>query len=369
MDNHRGRDHRSSSSGDSSHGHGSSRRGVNKSEWFDISPLSIGDIIPRSGGLSLEDFGSLPFDADGNRLSRASSSSFCRSDNTSVCESVCSDQAVIYDPAVEEEVRNPSSFHSYANTTVSSQEKTILETPRSDEEDDSFDPDAAMRAPPTDNMTCQSHHHFHRISQYASLPQYMPEEEDKPIDTPRLEEEDDSFDPDAAMRAPPTGTMTYQPHRSFHRISKHASLPEYILGQEGKPIDMIEESSRMSAQLAVASLLRQFDAAFIRRSDGKWTYAILAEKIMGKEDPGEDGRRGLGSSKLRFVVDVNGSTKNFLVKKWGVCVRLVRDPMEANALLLSNSGNCGKVDRFDRKTKSRVGSEVQPSFGKRQGKL
>ena len=61
----------------------------------------------------------------------------------------------------------------------------------------------------------------------------------------------------------------------------------------------------------------------LQRSNGQWTYAILAEKILESD---------IENSMLRFVVSNEGSTKNFRYKKWATCVRLVREPVEADAL-------------------------------------
>ena len=75
-----------------------------------------------------------------------------------------------------------------------------------------------------------------------------------------------------------------------------------------------------------ASSLRPLDAAFVRRSDGRWCYAILAEKISAPgNDRGDDGEGGC--VKLRFVVDVEGATKTISFGKWGECARMVRRPL------------------------------------------
>lgn len=129
---------------------------------------------------------------------------------------------------------------------------------------------------------------------------------------------DDFFDPNT-MVAPAT-ELPFLPNHSYHRLSRPICLPQYILGQEGKPKDMRIETNSRSAHLAVASLLKRLDGAFIRRSCGKWCYAILAEKVEAEGD--------VENSKLRFVVDENGSTKNLSFCKWGEEVRLLREPIE-----------------------------------------
>ena len=54
--------------------------------------------------------------------------------------------------------------------------------------------------------------------------------------------------------------------------------------------------------------LRVHDFAFVLRSDGRWTYAIIAERT---------------AKNMRFVVDSDGATKTFRRREWLKCIRLV----------------------------------------------
>jgi len=85
------------------------------------------------------------------------------------------------------------------------------------------------------------------------------------------------------------------------------------------------ESNPRSAKLVV-SLLNTYDAAWVKRSDGRWCYAILAEKIF--HDADGDSHHG----KLRFVVDGDGSAKTMSCHRWGENVRMVRDSLESRAI-------------------------------------
>ena len=111
-------------------------------------------------------------------------------------------------------------------------------------------------------------------------------------------EHDDSFDSDI-------------------NLSQPISIQGYALGQKGHPSDMKIEANPRSSQLAV-SMLNLHDAAWIKRSDGTWRYAIVAEKITDGEN-----------SKLRFVVDRRGSVKTIQFNKYGESVRMIRDRVEA----------------------------------------
>lgn len=94
-------------------------------------------------------------------------------------------------------------------------------------------------------------------------------------------------------------------------------LPNYALGQEGRQRDMVIYSTPEASQRAT-DLLSAYDAAFVRRSDGRWVYAVVEEKVA----PNDAG----GQCKLRFVVDADGSTKTLPYHRWGTSVRMIRAP-------------------------------------------
>jgi len=54
------------------------------------------------------------------------------------------------------------------------------------------------------------------------------------------------------------------------------TLPNHSCGDKGRPEDMIITSKKETA--AAVALLRKNDAAWVRRSDGSWTYAIVKVK-------------------------------------------------------------------------------------------
>jgi hypothetical protein len=63
------------------------------------------------------------------------------------------------------------------------------------------------------------------------------------------------------------------------------------------------------------SRLKQHDFAFIKRTDGLWTYAILAHRYVDDE----------GEECMMFVMHQIGSTKTITKRKWVSFVRLVAD--------------------------------------------
>ncbi|KAL3787532.1 hypothetical protein HJC23_013741 [Cyclotella cryptica] len=89
---------------------------------------------------------------------------------------------------------------------------------------------------------------------------------------------------------------------------------ELTLGDSATPKDMHIEPNAQKAHENAASLqIHSF--AFILRSNGEWTYAILANR------PVESGH----NASLRFVLDTEGRTKVLKSKYWSTCIRLVKD--------------------------------------------
>jgi hypothetical protein len=86
-------------------------------------------------------------------------------------------------------------------------------------------------------------------------------------------------------------------------------LPTYNLGDEGKPNHFNAATTREVAADEAKSLTVG-DAAFIRRSDRKWTYAVVTEKVEGE------------SSVLKFEVDTSNH-KIFPETQWGKYIRVI----------------------------------------------
>eukprot|EP00571_Detonula_confervacea_P000880 CAMPEP_0172328170 /NCGR_PEP_ID=MMETSP1058-20130122/60213_1 /TAXON_ID=83371 /ORGANISM="Detonula confervacea, Strain CCMP 353" /LENGTH=1554 /DNA_ID=CAMNT_0013045273 /DNA_START=53 /DNA_END=4717 /DNA_ORIENTATION=- len=84
--------------------------------------------------------------------------------------------------------------------------------------------------------------------------------------------------------------------------------PEYKIGDSGKHRDMISDKEEASS---IIEQLKFGDGAFIRRSDGKWTYAVVKSLEEAKE----------GKSAIRFTVNDRNSSKSYGKKYWGTHVR------------------------------------------------
>lgn len=88
-------------------------------------------------------------------------------------------------------------------------------------------------------------------------------------------------------------------------------LTAYSVGDKGREEDMIVHTSKKDTAAAVA-LLRVSDAAFVRRSDGNWTYAIVKDRTDGND------------ASIKFKVNARGSTKSFPMSQWGSYIRRVK---------------------------------------------
>lgn len=99
-----------------------------------------------------------------------------------------------------------------------------------------------------------------------------------------------------------------RPPKSSDSCSNDTYLPHLELGDTGTPQDMLQEFDPVKF-----SSLQEHDFAFVLRSDGKWTYAIISDRRM---------------EAIRFVVDFNGDTKTCPRSAWASRIRLVNHPQK-----------------------------------------
>ena len=92
------------------------------------------------------------------------------------------------------------------------------------------------------------------------------------------------------------------------------TLPSYTLGTEAALHHYNPTATREESALAAASL-RVNDAAFIKRSDLKWTYAVVTERNVGED----------GKVTLRFEVDESKNRKSFPEGQWGKYIRVIQE--------------------------------------------
>ena len=92
------------------------------------------------------------------------------------------------------------------------------------------------------------------------------------------------------------------------------SLEGYSIGDEAKLSDFAFNLTKEEAALQAKSL-NVGDAAFILRSDRKWTYSIVIDKAVAP-DPDDQ-------SALRFEVGADNMRKTFMEGQWGKYIRVI----------------------------------------------
>ena len=105
--------------------------------------------------------------------------------------------------------------------------------------------------------------------------------------------------------------------------------PDYSLGQEARSSShMIIEPSPKKATEKV-SCLEIHDFAWIKRSNGSWTYAILAYKSL------VENILGIKAECLVFMVSIRGATKSIKKHQWVECIRQVASEETLSQAVLS----------------------------------
>jgi hypothetical protein len=97
-----------------------------------------------------------------------------------------------------------------------------------------------------------------------------------------------------------------------HENADSEDIPSYNLGDEGRRRDMIKDEDK-NAAVARISELQKGDAAFIRRTDGTWTFSRVRKITKGS---------------AYFVVNPSGSSKSYKAKYWHSHIRACKIPNE-----------------------------------------
>mmetsp|Transcript_9783 Transcript_9783/g.20301 ORF Transcript_9783/g.20301 Transcript_9783/m.20301 type:complete len:310 (-) Transcript_9783:100-1029(-) len=119
---------------------------------------------------------------------------------------------------------------------------------------------------------------------------------------------------------------------------------DYVLGAAARSTsDMVFEADKANAFKAISSM-KEHDFAFIRRSDGQWTYSILAYRSF-------ETIRNNTEECMTFVTSDFGATKMVKKSQWVTSIRLVSKlclPTEE-----SGSESCVEVEEVKPKVKTK----------------
>jgi len=130
-----------------------------------------------------------------------------------------------------------------------------------------------------------------------------------------------------------TKTVTIDKWVSHVRLLKKPDvLPGYSMGDTGCEEDMI--ISTQNETINCVSKLAIDDAAWVRRSDGSWTYAIVIDRTEGDD------------AKITFEINQRGSTKSIRLSHCGRQVRRIRHTRNSGIIDEAgiNSQSVGKGD-------------------------
>jgi len=124
------------------------------------------------------------------------------------------------------------------------------------------------------------------------------------------------------------------------------AIPTYALGDEGKPNHFVASTSREDAAVDAKDLAIG-DAAFIKRSDLKWTYAIVTERMEND-----------GSTILRFEVDKDKNRKSFPEAQWGKYIRVIKIDDAELAKLKEEEDAAKKVEEEEEEMAAEPAADV-----------
>jgi len=151
--------------------------------------------------------------------------------------------------------------------------------------------------------------------------------------TPKTYKKKSSRDPSGA---PPTSSSKTTTSEEIKQSRSHRRRPpkhKYALGEVARsPGDMIIHRSGEKGIQCVSSI-RKYDQAFLKRSNGLWTCAVLADRALQPTNSAgshwypkseiDDETMELEESML-FVINEDGATKIVKMRHWGRFVRCMQ---------------------------------------------
>ena len=140
-----------------------------------------------------------------------------------------------------------------------------------------------------------------------------------------------------------------QPSSPSPRVSQpvyHQGFrPDYVLGESSRQASHMIVPQDDTHAITLVSTLSKHDFAWVKRSNGRYSYAILAYRTSSTDNDGNNKGEGMA-----FVMDEAGSTKMIRKKYWCEYVRLVR-PMQEDE---DNDMDCGMEMSLDPSTHRRT---------------
>ena len=163
------------------------------------------------------------------------------------------------------------------------------------------------------------------------------------------DDEDDEADEDLSSSMMGFNTNIRSRSKSRDRGEPQPSTPPlattYQIGDVAKQQDMIQEAEKFEVLIPK---LEEADGAFIRRSDGKWTYAVV--KLLENNN---------GNRAIRFTVNEKNSSKSYAEKYWFTHIRPMRATVQQSesedrskkcdpAGIISRQSSMGSVSNLEK---------------------
>ena len=115
------------------------------------------------------------------------------------------------------------------------------------------------------------------------------------------------------------GGIFISTHQEFKNNANNNNPLGYVLGDSPRCLSHILIESCPQAALERVSRLNVHDFAFVKRSNGSWSYAILAHRYVDMSSNEEH---------MMFVLSEVGSTKIVKRSQWAKCVSCVAYDVE-----------------------------------------
>mmetsp|Transcript_6253 Transcript_6253/g.10323 ORF Transcript_6253/g.10323 Transcript_6253/m.10323 type:complete len:211 (-) Transcript_6253:1179-1811(-) len=188
--------------------------------------------------------------------------------------------------------------------------------------------------PPGINLSRQANRIMHPDK---SIPLMSRPSTPKPARNPKTISSPQSMDVEDPPLVESAGliSLSKSSNGSHSNSSSSTYLHHLDLGDVGTSRDMLEcNPSCPSCTWETISSLQKHDFAFILRSDGRWTYAILADKQ---------------EKSMLFVVSLRGATKTISRNRFLDNVRLVNNAENLEKTDHHHQRNCGGLSHKESK--------------------
>eukprot|EP00804_Cyclotella_cryptica_P011076 CCRYP_013553-RA/>CCRYP_013553-RA protein AED:0.02 eAED:0.02 QI:731/1/1/1/0/0.5/2/150/465 len=145
-------------------------------------------------------------------------------------------------------------------------------------------------------------------------------------------------------------------HITISTAASTSTHPEYSLGQIARSRTDMLIQPKLTLALQSTSTLRVFEKAFLQRSNGLWTVAMLADRAMQPRDSYRVSSKWYTEEEVRmfdekemeetmlFVISEEGATKIVPKRYWGRCVRKINNHCDLSVNGYSTHPRAGDDD-------------------------